>query len=209
MNSGQFKLKYTVNENAFDGKTSLSQWALGLMASDGNVQNGKTVRISQSEINYDLLEFLKTYLEHNGEPYHNKKLNYRLLTWTNKSHINQLEKYGIVENKSLIYKLPNKDLLTYDFLRGYIDGDGCVGVYNNGKGIYYLIISWVGTKEFIDQCYKFLNNRGIVRKLKNVYEIKFNGKKAIEIGKLIYYNSELFPTRKYNLFWSYINDRKN
>ena len=76
-----------------------------------------------------------------------------------------LNKKGCVPNKSLILQFPNENIfktkkLIYDFIRGYVDGDGTLGVYrhsiSNNKLEESLLI--VGTKDFLIGVQKYLGN---------------------------------------------------
>lgn len=62
----------------------------------------------------------------------------------------QLINLGCVPNKSLILKFPSLNIfqekkLVYAFIRGYVDGDGCLTFSKNGK----LNLSIVGTYDFL------------------------------------------------------------
>ena len=69
---------------------------------------------------------------------------------------NALKEKGCVPNKSLILKFPdsvifsNKDLIRH-FIRGYIDGDGCLCITQNK-----CILSILGTQEFLSDLSKYL-----------------------------------------------------
>lgn len=194
----EFQLKYWTDPDAFTGESAASQWALGLMASDGNVRSkAAQIRFGQSAGNKGFLDALKIHIGHSGEPYFQASTNSYMLSWTSRRHVADLGNYGIIDNKSLTYSLPDLQRMTWEFIRGYIDGDGTVGVYSNGTHRKYLRISWVGTPKFIAQCADWIPIQGRRYSRGSVEEIVFFGKKAIEIGKLIYKDHSCFKSRKY------------
>lgn len=207
MNSGQFKLRYWTHPDAFDGQTPESRWALGLMAADGNVRAATAqIRFGQSTKNKDLIDAIKSHIGHQGVPYYQTSTDSYMLSWTNRRHVSDLAKYGIVDAKSLSYSLPSADLLSLDFLRGYVDGDGSIGYYRNGTHRKYLRISWVGTPDFIDQCAEWLGVGGTFTKKGRVVEICFSGKKAVEVGGLLYGCNAKFTSRKQGIYTSTIKE---
>lgn len=201
MNSGQFKLRYHTDPAAFDGETADSRWAIGLMAADGNVRlPSAQIRFGQSLANADLMRKLKKHINHNGQPYFVKNTKSYMLSWTSMAHANALSEFGVVPAKSLIFSLPSIDRISLDFMRGYIDGDGCVGFYDNGSGRKYLHLSWVGNPLFIRQCQEWLPTPGRRRGIGNVDELRFSGTKAEALCRLIYPEGLPFISRKHQKF---------
>ncbi|MGG7534653.1 hypothetical protein [Rhizobium sp. 12,4] len=202
MSHGRFKLRYQTKANAFDGAAPDSRWALGLMAADGNVRSAAAqVRFGQGAKNKDILDAMKAHIGHEGEPSYQASTNSYMMSWTSGRHVDDLAVYGVVDAKSLSFALPEIDLMSFDFLRGYIDGDGCVGYYSNGTHRKYLHVSWVGTAEFINQCQDWLPIQGKTRSLGNVTEIRFSGTKAVELCGLIY-SAQGFKSRKQSIYES-------
>lgn len=201
MTDGRFQLKYPTDPEAFSGATPESRWAIGIMAADGNVRSRVgQVRFGQSLKNLDLLDEMRRHIGHSGEPSFAKTTSSYMLSWTSRRHVDDLARYGVVDAKSLIYRLPDPSLMSLDFLRGYIDGDGCIGVYSNGTHRRYLQLGWVGTPEFIKQCLDWLPVTGRVYTHGNVQEIKFHGKHAADICGLLYPANDNFTSRKQRIF---------
>jgi len=168
------------------------------MAADGNVRaKAGQVRFGQARKNLDLLVEMKRHIGHAGEPSHIAATDSFMLSWTNRVHVEQLALFNVVDAKSLTFRLPSHAALSWDFLRGYVDGDGCVGRYDNGAGREYLHISWVGTPQFIEQCDAWLPVRGLRRSLRGVDELRFNGRKAVELASMVYPSSLRFKSRKH------------
>ena len=145
-----------------------------------------------------------------------------IISVTSNKFVKILENYNIVNSKSLIYKLPvlNTEDELRSFTRGYVDGDGSIGIYGNGKGYKCLVISFVGTKEFIDSIggklpIKYSNK--LDKKRNNCWELRWYGKKAYEFGDWLYKNKNLFKSNKFikftnnkkpNYISDYYNDKK-
>jgi intein-encoded DNA endonuclease-like protein len=110
-----------------------------------------------------------------------------------------LIKLGCVNNKSLILKFPNDDIipkhLIRHFIRGYFDGDGCV-YYKEGEKIdsrnkkkykyKRLMVSIVGTESFLNSLIDIFKQHNINFK----FDYSSNCGKAFEIR--LYKKDELF-----------------
>lgn len=128
----------------------------------------------------------------------------------NKKLWTDLNKKGCVPNKSLILQFPNKNIfktkkLIYDFIRGYVDGDGTLGVYRHSKSNNRLEESLliVGTKDFLIGVQKYLGNGFLMQKTncnKNTYRLGYCTKKAHVAADLLYKNASIYLNRKYNIY---------
>ena len=113
---------------------------------------------------------------------------------------------GCVPKKSLILTFPNIDIfkdkfLVYDFIRGYVDGDGCLTFSKTGR----LNLSILGTKEFLTGITNtFPNMFPSIYKAKriktNVYTISNCGNHADEVTYKLYANATIYLDRKYERF---------
>lgn len=204
--------KYALYETYLDCEKAEKYWFLGLMAADGFIINKNCFGISQSGVfGKELIEYLKKELKYGGPIYSGSTVgeNYYNLTITSNHIVNKLSEYNIVNKKSLIYDFPNinGDDKIRDFIRGYIDGDGSVGVYDNGNGYEYLVISFVGTKNFINNTSKKIPiGFSSVRELigENCFEIRWYGKKAVKFCEWLYSNENLYNGYKKNKFINYL-----
>ena len=175
------------------------------MASDGNIKrNTNGLSLTQSAKNKNILDGFQHHIKHTGEQYYSDKLRSYSLHWTNAEHVDDLSKFGVVPAKSLIFRLPSLDLMSVDFLRGYVDGDGCIGLYSNGTEKKYMHLSWAGTPEFIAQCNEWLPVKGRVYSRGNISELCFYGKKAKEVGNLLYPLPGAFMSSKWKRFTEYL-----
>ena len=123
-----------------------------------------------------------------------------------------LIRLGVVPNKTFVLKYPN--FLTEDqhshFLRGYIDGDGCISKYDG----HCCNVSFLGTYDF---CYgakeiieSILDIHCCIRPDKNIYKILINGKNQVKkFLNWIYKDAELYLTRKYERYCQYYKDDNN
>jgi hypothetical protein len=202
-----------LDENYFEKIESKQLWFLGLMASDGFIINDKSFGISQSGyFGNKIIKHIKEELKYGGPIYSGNTIgeDYYALTITSDKLVSEFSKFNIKNKKSLVYELPSfkSEIEVRDFVRGYIDGDGSVGVYDNGNGYEYLVISFVGTKNFINELgkilpIKFSSIREIIT-ANNCFEIRWYGKKAIEFCEWVYSNNNLFYGKKIDIFKKYL-----
>lgn len=128
---GNFERKYQVNQEYFKNLDSGEKaYVLGFLYADGNVCENY-VSFGQVIINKDIVEKINRALESNcpireSQP---KKGNlFYEVSFRSAIMCEDLEKLGIVPNKSLILEFPTfiPDELMPHFIRGYFDGDGCI-----------------------------------------------------------------------------------
>lgn len=147
--------------------------------------------------------------------YENVKLTYRTINGSETVRIQifctkmcrDLIKHGCTPRKSLILKPPILDdnLITH-FIRGYVDGDGYIGIKHN-KTYDVLRCSILGTKEVLEYiiAHFHLKNEDYKIRLANkngsdkCFQVEFNLKATNTILLLLYKNSNIHLTRKYNL----------
>ena len=124
-----------------------------------------------------------------------------------------LEKFNITSRKTYTAKISDKIPKKYlkDFLRGYMDGDGCVHLRSDNN---ILTLSFVGTiplltqiknhfKDTVQIKLKSKNTTPPITNIKNgVGSIYYSGKNAIKILEYLYgnYNDNLQLTRKFEIF---------
>lgn len=120
----------------------------------------------------------------------------------------RLIELGCVPNKSLILKFPNTSIFTSQdliphFIRGYVDGDGCLTYTKTGR----LVVEIVGTKEFLTTIISNYPNifTSVLYKDKrhlksNTYFISCACDKADQFASMLYDNATIYLNRKYNRF---------
>ena len=152
--------KYNVDENYFEViNTPNKAYWLGFLYADGCIlireKNNKKSYILEVSLNEDdttHLEKFKMCLKSNSPIKHKTiKEKYKAcrLTICNKKICEDLIKLGCTPRKSLTLTFPSeeqvpKELIPH-FIRGYLDGDGCI--FNNGKEKR---IGFVGTKNILE-----------------------------------------------------------
>ena len=226
----QFKLrKYTINENYFNYVgDDICAYILGFISADGGVFKNKLTIAQSGDEGKFLLEWIKNKLDSNHILYirESKKImhkNAHILEITSPQIVEDLKNYNIIENKKYNFEFPDlldlKHLKSY--IRGYFDGDGCVGIYNEKKikngNVYfskYLKLSFYGTKNFILKCNKLLpvSIRGRIQYSKNDIhaEIIWTNKKARNFGEWLFEKNENIPEYvKINKYLSYVKEFNN
>lgn len=208
--------KYNYDLETFFREDATSYYLLGAFLTDGCVQEYETKKnVSLTSKDKDWLEDIKklicpelaTYF-HNG-------------AWTFTIHSTELANWLInrqcTPRKSLTVTLPNiPEKYFSDFLRGCIDGDGTLGIYNildkrgkNPKWRKHIVCGICsGSKRFLLELNETLEEVGYhntfseeQRKDKNpLYRLTFRGRYALAIVNYIYYtNNQLSLSRKNNI----------
>jgi hypothetical protein len=145
--------QYKINENYFENIDSHDKaYFLGLLASDGCVMDDYSIQIGLQLRDLNILEKFKKCLQSDAPIRYYKfkcKNKNRLVRFGGKSNefqerymfrfknkkmCSDLIKHGIIPRKSLVLEFPKIDKqYQYSFMRGYIDGDGCICVYKDKK----------------------------------------------------------------------------
>lgn len=197
-----------LNHRFFSDSTPNSRWLAGLIAADGCV-NERAWTIAQSgDHGMRMIEHVRHLTNHrlSVTATHRKRgaVSYGIYA-PSAQMVNDLSTvYGIEPRKTLTYGWPGIEAdVAHDFVRGYIDGDGCVGVYTNTKGISFLHISLVGTESFIEGARSTIPANGRVTHIarcKNLFELRFSALHAWDAGRWIYQTADLYPSKKYATF---------
>lgn len=206
-----------LNQYAFDSMDSEEQFYwLGFLYADGNIShtgNRLEVRLSIKDLEH--LEKFKQFLNLSTEIRTGIcDGNYFCHLSVRNKHIwNTLYNLGCIPRKTLILKFPNISLFKNNkhfllhFIRGYIDGDGCLCIYKNKNGKTRTTISLVGTKKFVSSVNDiFKNFNGSIRSktskgwLNKAFELSFSDYPSRVIARLLYENATIYLTRKYNKY---------
>lgn len=115
--------------------------------------------------------------------------------------------FGLFHRKTFNFDYPielSKCMDKY-FLRGYIDGDGCVGVYKVGGTKNLLVISIICDENFSKSLFnKFpINPKIALHSCKTMWDCRWNGENAVQIGRWLYENNEIIESRKMKIFSAY------
>lgn len=190
-----------------------SAYWLGFLYADGSI------RKDRNEINLDLqardIQSIKDFHDfcNNQNAIREHKINRNGKTYisytsgfSNHDVKENLISLGCMPKKSLILSFPTESQVPteflYDFVRGYIDGDGCIQ-YNFDKFRYQIII--LGTKDFLS---------GLMMRLKlfehttiskdntsNIYKMTICGKHyAFSLLEKLYEGSKYHLLRKFEIY---------
>lgn len=112
-----------------------------------------------------------------------------------------LKTKGIIPSKTFKAKLLDTSHLSFDFSRGYIDGDGSIGIYDvrdkRDNRIYrQRTLTIVGTKSILTQIDSVINTNNKITKEGKFYRLTKSGSKLVPILKRLYYPECVTLNRK-------------
>lgn len=150
------------------------------------------------------LEKLKTFfnskkdlIRHNRKVKDKDYISYRL-SRQNKHLWESLYNKGVTSRKSLILEFPTIEQVPKElqlaFIRGYVDGDGCIAT-NYAKDLVYLGL--VGSSKFLDKIEEIFGKGNRYKTGKN-FDLRYSINKAIPILEQLYSNATVFLERKRN-----------
>lgn len=191
----------SLNEKSFEIITKKSAYWAGFIAADGCIYNNK---LSMGLAEKDLFQMkeLLNFLKSSAKITFNKKQKSVGFSISSKKICKDLyNNFNITSNKSLTLKPPTKlkrPAHKISFIKGYIDGDGCIGLYPNR-----LILSILGTKEVLEWIDNTLleiisTPKRNIRKIKNIHEIAYYGKLAKKVLTFIKKSTKNGLNRKWD-----------
>ena len=200
---------YKFNEHYFDVIDDENKaYIIGLLYADGcNHYSNGILSLSLQEEDKHILDEINLLLD-NKKPLIFESLSKKNINFHNQYRINLFSRhlcdvmrdYGVTPRKSLTLTFPSwlREDLYRHFIRGYVDGDGCI-YWNDEKN--KSSVSMVGTESFLTEVSKILHDNGIVVKMQNNHSIKeLKTTSRVDTIKLItflYCNSNLKLNRKY------------
>lgn len=122
-----------------------------------------------------------------------------------------LEKYGCTCRKSLTLQFPDLSIfqditLVRHFIRGYVDGDGCLSYGNKSHSIANVTV--LGTSEFLDGIQKVYSHK--YQKYCNANSgqhitktLSYRGKSAFMFANWLYKDAKIYLERKYLKYLEY------
>lgn len=219
--------KYYCNENFFEKiDTEEKAYWLGFLYADGYLCTNKTqlmigISLSIKDINH-LNKFNKSiestypiHIYHSYGGYSNNTEYCRILI-TSRKMFTDLKKHGVVEHKTLILKPPNLlNELHRHFIRGYLDGDGCItSRLQKHKISPQYSIKIVGTDKILQFIKDFIekNNCATINKFYKrhntdiISSIDFGGNKQVKkFLDLLYKDASIYLDRKYDRYMELYN----
>lgn len=214
------KRKYKINDGWLDVIDSQEKaYFLGLFWADGNISKSKNDIIIRLKTNdRDILVKLSKIFYNTD-----RVIDYVKKTNKSKTPVSKLAIYskklkarmldiGLFPNKSKTIKFPSdkiiSDVLINHFLRGLLDGDGCICIRKNGR----ITIDYTGNKDIINNIKSILGCRGIFssvyyNKKKDSYSVQINRRDDIlNFLNWIYKDSIIHLNRKYYLYKEVLNN---
>lgn len=209
--------KYLINENYFEKiDTEQKAYWLGFLIADG-YNSGKFIRVDIQDEGH-LEKFRNEIYINNDMPVRKKKniINNKdifYLTIQDPKILNDVEKLGVVNKKSMITKYPDIGS-EYDkyFIRGIFDGDGCLTYSMDGNYRRYTF-SIVGSYYLMKSLQSIISENNVnvrFRKMKTIYEIYIRGnRQIIKVLDWLYEETNIHLNRKYEKYKEMLNYYKN
>lgn len=232
--------KYFHNENYFETIDSEDKaYWLGFIYADGFITSkiqGEAQKLGitlAAQDKHHLEKFkeciqatnpIKTYKASISSCYNPNTIYSRILLSSQKL-VDDIKDKGVTENKTNIIKFPTekqvpKQLINH-FIRGYLDGDGCISIsHRTTRNIKIeFSIKILGTNDFLDGIKIFIENNTSIKinkyYLRKEYQtvkcLEFFGNKQVKnFLDLIYKNSTIYLDRKYERYiqlCNYYNSR--
>lgn len=192
-----------------------TQYWLGYICADGNIEYNKDSGIYKVSLFSKDKEIIDKYSEYFGECVNITQRPsglYEAYICSKELCQYFINMLNIVPNKSLILN-PNINY-TSNFILGYFDGDGCIRNSNEKQTRYECNIT-CGSKVFIDNIYKILQENGIYCIIYkhsdcNAYKIRIDRKLDSEkFYHFLYKNAVTCLSRKLNNFVALYGNIKN
>lgn len=188
--------KYSFDETAFDkiNNEETAYW-LGFLYADGYAEK-KGLRLGLGRKDIEQLRRFRKFMKSNARFYLGPR-RYDLGIWS-ESLSKKMRALGIVPRRGKFYLLTKPQIpknLERHFIRGYIDGDGCLAKDERVIILGKLdVLTWI-----MDMFHNELGiNRTKFRKRRGTYEISFGGREqAWKIIEYLYVGATIFMERKF------------
>ncbi|MBU3227100.1 NUMOD1 domain-containing DNA-binding protein [Clostridium algidicarnis] len=225
---GDSMSKYIQDDSYFEkiDNERKAYW-LGFLYADGCVvekseNNKKVIMKLHPHDKYTLEQLLKDI--NSNRPIYVSKKGYVSVEISSVKMANDLIRLGCVPRKSLILKFPNENMvpqnLIKDFIRGYMDGDGCISTYmklrvDRKTPMFICEIKFIGTYDMLCGIKRFFNSEKnilINKHSPKTCQISFAGRKYKEVVDSLYDNATIYMKRKrdkWNEFKIYIDNKEN
>ena len=207
--------KYFVNEDFFNNlEDERVLYFLGLLWTDGCINDKyNLVSLSLQEKDKNILEYFRNIIQP-GKPLYYKKephseQNGNLMIINSKKFVNYLTSIGCGPRKTLYLDWPKIDIredLIHHFIRGLIDGDGCVYInINNPKRCS---ISLVGCPILLKKVSELLSKTLDIHcgtskcsQSDKVVNIRVDGRNQCKkLGEYLYKDATIYLKRKYDKY---------
>lgn len=205
--------KYLINESYFEKiNTEQKAYWLGFLMADG-YNSGKFIRLDIQDEGH-LEKFRNEIYINNDMPVRKKKniINNKdifYLTIQDSRILNDVEKLGVLNKKSMITKYPHiKSEYDRYFIKGVFDGDGCLTYSMDGNYRRYTF-SIVGSYDLMKSLQLIISKNDVnikFRKMKSIYSIYLRGnRQIIRILDWLYNGTNVHLDRKYEKYQDMLN----
>ena len=177
-----------------------TQYWLGFLSADGSIFENR-ISLFLALKDKDVIEKFNTYLGNKLKIHHklhHKKFQQVGVSFRNTEIVNFLKNIGITTNKS--FTIDYKENITWNYLRGLIDGDGCISITDKRRRIELVSASEL----LINKVGKFLKNNSIDFKIykinnKNIlYSLQIHKQSSVlNLIENLYNNAHTYMNRKY------------
>lgn len=203
---GTSKFKHIIHDNIFDViDTEEKAYWLGFIASDGNVSSSKKmlcIGLATKDIGH--LEKFCQWISVDLKPYtYTYKTQRSMVHVYSAQIVKSLAQYGIIPRKTYIFKhipdIPHN--LKRHFIRGYVDGDGCLHINKLNKP-RFSVVSY--NKEILDEIQEhIIQEIGVtkvpIRKVINIWNYTKGGMFQVpRIVEYLYKDANIYLDRKYD-----------
>ncbi len=225
--------RYKCNYDFFKKWSPKMAYVLGFLYADGDVTNtalsSRTQYVKFTNTERDIIEKIRRVLgsEHTIQIRPPQVISYRNGKFLNREvfalrigsreMFNDLLNLGVTPNKSktITFPLVPKEHLSH-FVRGYLDGDGCIYTkYEEGKTRGRIrVIFTSGSKRYLEELKNTLSKAfdikgGSIYTGNHAFNLVYSTQSGIKILERIYKKKgNLFLERKYNKFHKYIENRQ-
>lgn len=179
------------DESFFMRQTPNMAYMLGWLAADGNVSDRNEIKILLKATDIVMLRNLASMINLTNKISESSYFDQRTqkvyhkasFCFTSEVVVTELAKYGIVPRKSLILSYPQcleSDDIRRHFIRGYLDGDGCIQRMGNRDSS----VSFVGSPVFVEELQRDINRmlqwqvKGTVQHRHNCSTLKYGGNRS-------------------------------
>lgn len=170
-----------------------------------NVDRNHLIKFNQSiDGNYEIIDKTKSPFKNRG---YDKIYHLCQIRVYSKHYVDTLAKYGIIPNKTYTLEFYDKlsDNLTWDYVRGYFDGDGSLGKYDVSGHQYVRVSFTCYHKAFLEKLNNFLARYSIIGRLScdgNNYRMDIRKQDSVKLFfQYIYHNEDCIKLdRKYEKY---------
>ena len=207
-----------LDETVFDSMDTEEQFYwLGFLYADGNIsKTGNRLELTLALKDIDHLEKFRNFLKLTTEiKTVLRNGHYACRLYVRNKHLwETLNNLGCVPCKSLILEFPKKEIFKNNkmfilhFIRGYVDGDGCLSYYwNKQHTSINTQVSIVSTESFLNSIKKLFGNKhGYIHNKSSkdwenkAYQLTFNGAVARKFARYLYEKATIYMQRKYEKY---------